>query len=164
MLMRISGATNIKRADCTGSEYTTPNGLIFQTGCTNGPNVSSQISETEEDSAEECMNRCAITRPPCYAASYADDSRKCWLLDRSSPQSNETSDDWSNLAQARSSQLENTDNLDCPYERNSLAGRGEFQVLCNVDLEVEAGDYYADNLGEWQRPPHADTFDDCLEL
>lgn len=74
-------AQQIDTSGCT-STFLSDNGLEFYTDCSSGTG-SSQTNLTvfwgwnETSSVEECMNKCAITRPRCYAVVCKCNRRRC---------------------------------------------------------------------------------------
>ena len=112
---------------------------------------------------QDCMNNCAIARPPCYAVRFADGD--CHEYDEHNlPPRNATG----SKAVADSAQLASPPKQDlaCPYESNStqtLDSGEEFEILCGQDFFEAGGDYCPWESYPSQCPFHTDSLDECMQ-
>lgn len=129
---------------CSGAQYTTPNGLNFNTHCGVDFGVSEDIVSAHflgnltEATFEDCMNFCSIAGPTdCYAVSYNSAKQICNVFDSDAiaGNGNFVSSSTFDVAIAPASQFQPPVDLSCPYPESSVQSSSQgqkFDILCNV--------------------------------
>lgn len=157
---------------CPSTKYVSPNGQIFQTHCDHKLSSDADdyyyYTDTESRSFEDCMGECGTSRTLCYAVAYHTVNGHCLFFDNStSLLGNGGGGDGKsyNVAIADVDQLDKPSG--CPFKNGATytTPNGlEFEIVCNVDYGMDAGDYCVDGYADWTCYAHADTMEDCLNF
>jgi hypothetical protein len=121
------------------------------------------------ESPEECMDACSAWRPRCYAMTFNLPDSLCRI--QTNPALNNSAggllvDTKFNIAVADHSQLQTPSDLTCPGDRigpSTPGGDDAFDVLCNKDF-TGVGDFDPYNLDQYEKNPHADSLEDCINF